>query len=370
MESRLVWLLAFVAPSLMSSLVSAAGPPSSPWGEPLQVGIVSGRALTLLQPDQGHDVYAYSASLAGGGAVQVKVAFIGAGPILWSACHGGLWTNIGGNAALGWGEGRLQPSCGWTRLDLGQVLRGRAACDPDGKVTEADLKQSYGTAWRNLDLKTLALLPDFPGEYCHSFLASGRYACKEFVITNIRGKLVPYGGTELLGVQKIEVSGDERTRPVWSMTVYSYESRLDLKTPRWAPGKLKKEGTIDIGFREWFRVLSKGDDYYFLTRSGSLYRAPKPAKGTHRKMLKVWSNASDPITAFITDADTGKTFLFRDKGKKPVVFQLDKAVRAKEYDPKLFKPGKAGPETLRRAVGYAGVLQSLGLLKAPVAPKK
>src|SRR5215471_5486181 len=54
---------------------------------------------------------------------------------------------------------------------------------------------------------------------------------------------------------------------------------------------------------------------------------------------------------FITDVDKGKTYHFRERGKKPAVFELGKSVRAKEYDPKLFKPGKAGPETLRRAVG-------------------
>ena len=74
-----------------------------------------------------------------------------------------------------------------------------------------------------------------------------------------------------------------------------------------------------MGFKEGFRVLGKGDDYFFLTDTGRLFVARKAAKGKQRSVVPVWADADRPIEAFITDADANRTFLFlgvRESGRQ------------------------------------------------------
>src|SRR5262249_28431390 len=150
---------------------------------------------------------------------------------------------------------------------------------------------------------------DFEPIQYNDNLAFGRHKLLQFVLTNVRGRSVSAGQAGFLGMFTIETTPEEAQTPKMSLTYYGCQARWDRKEDDWAQGKWKREGTIEIGFLEPFRVLSKGDDFYFLTRSGSLYRAPKPAKGTHRKMERVWADPREPITAFITDVDNGKTYL-------------------------------------------------------------
>src|SRR5262249_24778553 len=129
----------------------------------------------------------------------------------------------------------------------------------------------------------------------------------------------------------------------------------------------KDECTLDLAFREPFQVLARGEDYYFLTASGKLYRAPKPAKGNHRKLAAVWDDWRSPIAPCITDADRNRPFLFCDTGRGgkggPCVFELADGVRLRHFDHKLFRPGDQGPTALRKVVGYARVLEALGYVK-------
>jgi hypothetical protein len=121
-----------------------------------------------------------------------------------------------------------------------------------------------------------------------------------------------------------------------------------------------------VAFREPFQVLGKGDDYYFVTASGRLFRTRKPAKGKQRPCVPVWSDASRPIRAFITDADAGRTFLFvgpEKKGGKPAFFEVSDRPRLVEYDPGCAAPLKEGPERLRRVTHYARVLLVHKLVK-------
>jgi len=98
-----------------------------------------------------------------------------------------------------------------------------------------------------------------------------------------------------------------------------------------------------VGFREDFQVLSRGDDFYFLTRSGKLYVAPKPARGRNRVMRPVWIDAKRRIETFVTDADTRRTFLFCRQppgAASAAFFELGGKPALVEYDPVQFRPGK------------------------------
>src|SRR6185437_16319856 len=97
------------------------------------------------------------------------------------------------------------------------------------------------------------------------------------------------------------------------------------KEGRWIPKPWKLEWTTPAAFEEPFQALALGDDYYFVTCSGSLYRAAKPAKGTGRTLARVWDGKARPIRSFVSDAKTGKSFLFvppARPGEKPAFFEL------------------------------------------------
>src|SRR5205823_930686 len=126
-------------------------------------------------------------------------------------------------------------------------------------------------------------------------LPVGQYRVKQFILTNLRGRITQAGKTGLLAAYAIDLTEEEMNNPVWSLTVHDYEASWDGKAKRWKHGKWVKEETIDVGFREPFRVLARGDDYFFLTDSGRLFCAPKPAKGKHRKMNVVWNDPDNRV---------------------------------------------------------------------------
>jgi hypothetical protein len=200
-------------------------------------------------------------------------------------------------------------------------------------------------------------------------LPVGRYRVKQFLLTNVGGRASPATGNfDEFGDDYLNTTEKEETTPQWTLTVHSYEASWDNKEKDWQHGKWAKEETIDVCFREPFHVLSRGDDYFFLTASGKLYRAARPTKGKHRKVETVWSDTEAPIKAFIADVDRGRTFLFCDKGPRgvsgPCVFEMASGARPRFYDRTLFKPSSQGPERLRRVVGYSRVLLALGYLKS------
>ena len=85
----------------------------------------------------------------------------------------------------------------------------------------------------------------------------------------------------------------------------------------WGMPEEKKLGQIEARFDEPFQAYAIGDDYYFLTKSGSVYRSPPPEKGKPRTMTAIWDNKTQPRVRFIiSDGNTtGVHFLiyFREK---------------------------------------------------------
>jgi hypothetical protein len=154
--------------------------------------------------------------------------------------------------------------------------------------------------------------------------------------------------------------------PSWSFAVHSCQASFNKEIGHWERHSWVDEGKIAVAFREAFQVLGKGDDYYFVTSSGRLFVSRKAAKGKQRSCVPVWSDASRPIRAFITDADADRAFLFVGPAKgggRPAFFELSDRPRLVEYDPRSAKPLKEGPERLRRVTHYARVLLAHKLVK-------
>jgi hypothetical protein len=186
------------------------------------------------------------------------------------------------------------------------------------------------------------------------YLSTGERQVRMFTLTNT-GDVFRPGGSER-----------PAERPRWSLAVHACENRWDSAAGTWrTAGKWTKEGTIDPGFKEPFQVVGKGEDYYFITRSGKVYMAQRPARGKGRKMVALWADARR-VVAFLTDADTGRTFLFcrpAKPGERPVYWELGPRPRPLGYDPALAKPSKA-PGPLRAVLHYARILVALRKVKA------
>jgi hypothetical protein len=248
---------------------------------------------------------------------------------------------------------------------LGDLLRGRKVGGPGG---EPGHQKYFGRAYPLHDARFLGLYnADFRAVIDFDYLPAGPDSVRLFVLTNVAGRGESAGKTDTLAMRGFPNGRQER--PKWSFACHRARGKWDRQEKRWEVGEWQQECTLELAFNEPFQALGRGEDFYFLTASGKLYRAPKPAKGKHRKLEAVWDDERSPVTAFVTDVDRDRTFLFCDKGPKgksgPCVFELASGVRSRFYDPKLYRPGTDGPAALRRVVGYAGVLEALGYVKDP-----
>jgi hypothetical protein len=318
--------------------------------------VVSGKVLTCGFLDC--EVNIWVQPLSAGRCVELeRVSFSPEPPLRWSAGRGALWINDS------FPGGEFQ-----RRYELQDLLRGRLVLGPGAKPIE-----SWGTNYFAIseaigDARFIGQSSDFDAVVHYDHLPSARDALLLFVLTNVGGRGKSGGGGGSVVVRRYPRKGELR----WSFTCYSVRARWNKEEKRWDSREERDECSIDVDFREPFQALSRGEDYYFLTASGKLYRAPRPAKGKHRKLQTIWDDKRSPITAHITDADKNRTFLFCDSGPKgkggPCVFELASGVRLRHYDKALFRPGDQGPDSLRRVLGYGRVLQTLGYIKDDQSP--
>jgi hypothetical protein len=94
-------------------------------------------------------------------------------------------------------------------------------------------------------------------------------------------------------------------------------------------------------------------------------------RGVTGTLARVWDGTRRPIDAFVSDAATGKTFLFvppATAGGRPAFFELSAKPRPEEYDPKLAPPPKLA-EPHRTIVHAAHVLVALKKLEGKLPPK-
>ena len=84
-----------------------------------------------------------------------------------------------------------------------------------------------------------------------------------------------------------------------------------------AKPEVKPAGEMPAAFDEPFQAYVIGDDYYFLTKSGSVYRSPPAEKGKLRTMAAIWDNKKQPPVRFIlSDGNkSGVHFLIYHRAK-------------------------------------------------------
>ncbi len=134
---------------------------------------------------------------------------------------------------------------------------------------------------------------------------------------------------------------------------------------RWADAEEEK---FAVPFREPFMTYIRDRDFWFVTESGKLYKAPA---GDKRKVEVMWDEEASPIRALITDADTDRTFAFTEpaEGTKasPLYFEVGVKPVPKPYErrnPKDFKV----PKPLDALLSYVDVLVTDKAITLP-APK-
>jgi hypothetical protein len=131
-----------------------------------------------------------------------------------------------------------------------------------------------------------------------------------------------------VGTDKIKLFVLENRRiEVWEGSYVYEKPRPDdpEHVPVWTAAWCKKPvEVIPSAFNSSFQVMSRGNDYYFITDFGSIYFSPKPAKG-EREMYPVWTKERDPdrnpITHVITDVTTARSFAF-DMAERVGFFEI------------------------------------------------
>jgi hypothetical protein len=166
----------------------------------------------------------------------------------------------------------------------------------------------------------------FPMQTHTDFMITGSYAVRQFVLQNHGGIFFPYGKGEFA------YEGSEEI-PFWTLKAYTYETGWDERAKAWKKARWRLEECLPVGFREPFQLLSRGDDYYFVTRSGKVYLCARPAKGKEREMKCIWSDKARKVVGLVTDARTGRSFLFCRAlaGEQPRYFELAPKPRPVPY---------------------------------------
>ncbi len=88
--------------------------------------------------------------------------------------------------------------------------------------------------------------------------------------------------------------------------IFEGRGQRDPKSKLWQ-ATWKEGEKFDSSFQEPFQAYQQGEDYYFLTRSGKLYRAAKSDKGP-RRMTALWDDPRRPARLVLQDAGSGRLF--------------------------------------------------------------
>jgi hypothetical protein len=326
-------------------------------------GAVASGALVATERDEIGIVFALAMPLRGAGPPRrVRCAQANCLPDRLQVSHGAFWVRFtfsifGPGAPLEGGEGLH-------RFELAGLLRGKALAAPDAEWPD-DGDCHFGPCVPDYEARTLGLGSRFEAEVYSDTLPVGPRRVREFVLTNARGRLAPAGKPELLLAFRVEQSEEQRRTPLWSLRVHSLEAKWSKASRSWVGGPWRREESIEVGFQEPFQVLGRGEDYYFVTRSDKLYRAPPAAKGKPRRLEAVWADRRRPIEVLLTEVDGGRTYLFcrpAKGGERPTFFELGPKPRPVAYDLAAARPGQR-PEVLTRLLRYADTLIALKRLQ-------
>jgi len=114
-------------------------------------------------------------------------------------------------------------------------------------------------------------------------------------------------------------------------------------TPELEKPKEQPAGEMVAGFTEPFQAYVVDDDYYFLTRSGYVYRSPQPVKGKSRTMTPVWTAPKPRVQYVISDGSTGVHYLITERERwKFEYIRLEPTPEPKKLD-KVVGIEKEGP---------------------------
>jgi hypothetical protein len=253
---------------------------------------------------------------------------------------------------------------GLDRYELAELLQGKAVAAPGAKVGKINDAFSYPTAGHLVWTLTRIGL-DFQGVVHADVLPIGPYQAREFVLTNVRGRISAAGNAGQMAAFRLGMDPKDRETPHWSFTVHRCRSVWDRQRQRWQRGDWIKEESLPVVFKEPFQALGQGGDYFFVTRSGQLFVARKPAKGKQRSIERVWNDPSRRIIAIVSDADTDRHFLFcqaAKAGEQPCYFELSSKPRPTRFDPAL-APLPKTCDDLGRILHFARVLVALKKIK-------
>jgi hypothetical protein len=334
-------------------LLGAAGAaePSTP-NMPVKGVVVNGRALVFLQ-GRVSGGWLQDVPLAGGPVHDSpKCVWVWQPPCVWQVADGYLWAS-GNDTYPPIISGGFQITGILDSLDryqLDDLLDGKLIAGPGAYYGPAVFAFLDGG---NSPLIATRQLPDkvkYGYFLAYDYLPTRKEEVLLFQLCNAAGADQP---------TESHHNEEEYRTPHWSLSVFRISNEWDAKIKGWSDvkGKFERVGLIADGFHERFNVLGKGDDYYFVTQSGKLYRAPKPDKGSDRKMDAVWKDDQRPIAAFITDADADRSFLFckPDKDGKGVYFEMSDKPDPQSYD--ASKVPEAKPDDpLPAVLAYAKIL--------------
>jgi|GEM_PF-3219079 hypothetical protein len=354
--------------SYLTAILTLAATAAAPGAEkhrgfapPLKGVVTHGRTLACIDEPPGF-VYFCQASLAGGKAgKRINCTFNWTPPSVWQVGKGFFW--VSSTMDL---PGHSPPNAVQDKLEcfrLDDLVKGELIQGPPGAEKNPFIfAESRGVPdpldsarWLSLDL-------EYPFRLFFDYLPTAEDEVLLFQLCNVAGADRPDKDLSTLS----EKEKEEFKSPHWSLTVFrhKYKVEWDAKEKHWI-GTWERVEKIEVGFRERFRLVGQGDDYYFVTASGKLYRAPKPDKGKDRKMETVWDDKKRPIVSFITDADADRTFLFckPDKDGKGVYFEMSDKPDPQPYD--AAKIPEAKPEDpLPAVLAYAKLLVADKKIKA------
>jgi hypothetical protein len=128
---------------------------------------------------------------------------------------------------------------------------------------------------------------------------------------------------------------------------------------------------FDAGFCEPFMTYQAGKSYYFLTRSGRLFKTTA-SEGGKVVVAAYWDDKRRPIQAIISDSDNNRSFAFAGTKEgwqtKGVYFELGPKADPAEYDVSKIESAKAeAPLPLLRQLTQ--VLIDEGKIKLPKPAK-
>ncbi len=128
----------------------------------------------------------------------------------------------------------------------------------------------------------------------------------------------------------------------------------------------------DPCIKERFHVFPQGTSYFFVTDTGKVYVAKKPATG-ERKIEEVWVDKRRPVVGAITDTASGKTFLFAaesDRSAKLCYFELAEKPDPCEFERKAMVDKKLpAPVAVPAAFTFILVADKKIKIETKSAPK-